>query len=538
MMKLKPFFLPLYYKIKHPRVSYTEIPYMYKRFVVGELWHLIRKGICQNIAPNCVLTSVRIGLYRICGFKIGKGTFIGMKCYLDDLCVDKIVIGNNVTISYGVYFACHGRKQDHNMIVIKDGAYIGMRAAITARHDIEIGENAVIGAMALVNKSISAGKTAVGVPCRVLNSLNVDCPNQSKSTNLLMYNQINMTEHDVIFKIYGIGDNPAPNCFCHFGWEGSGSFAFWKYACAYYDCAEILFERFKESKGNYAILDGIGLPICFSYRHFIELTLKYLFVKFVCTKEQEYKDYLDNNGHDLNGLWKGVKKKLSELKKRAGSTVNIGCVEHYIKEFDKFDKDSMKLRYPVNKKLEPMKPETRLDIYNLHDRMQELYLAFDALSYELDNQLFVDVDSDKLNKFAGKYEELHSKIETIINEIDSINDVVFESSNLLERLKNSETSKIYSILEDCSDDEIILLDTLYYTGRAIHSGELRLPKNPYEARTDVMKMCILNMQRDKLEFGKPKNEQINIYGKQKDVIVEYVRKAMEELNSVNRNNES
>lgn len=91
-----------------------------------------------------------------------------MKCYFDDLCVDRIEIGDNVTISYGVYFACHGRKQGHNKIIIKDNAYIGMRTSITARYDIEIGEGAVIGAMALVNKSVPAGTTAVGVPCRVI----------------------------------------------------------------------------------------------------------------------------------------------------------------------------------------------------------------------------------------------------------------------------------------------------------------------------------------------------------------------------------
>lgn len=33
---------------------------------------------------------------------------------------------------------------------------------------IEIGESAVIGAMALVNKSIPSGTTAVGVPCKVV----------------------------------------------------------------------------------------------------------------------------------------------------------------------------------------------------------------------------------------------------------------------------------------------------------------------------------------------------------------------------------
>lgn len=156
------------YKKTHPGVDDENIPYWYKRSIIGEIWHLIRKGICQNIAPNCVLTPVRIGLYRLCGFKIGKGTFIGMKCYLDDLCVDKIEIGNNVIISYGVYFACHGPNQGHNRLVIKDGAYIGMRASIIAPKDIEIGEKAIVGAMALVNKSVPDGKTAVGVPCRIL----------------------------------------------------------------------------------------------------------------------------------------------------------------------------------------------------------------------------------------------------------------------------------------------------------------------------------------------------------------------------------
>ena len=94
--------------------------------------------------------------------------FIGMHCYLDDVCYDLMEIGNNVTISYGAYFASHGRNQGHNRIVIKDGAYIGMKACVIARHDLEIGENAIVGAMTLVNKSIPDGKTAVGVPCRIL----------------------------------------------------------------------------------------------------------------------------------------------------------------------------------------------------------------------------------------------------------------------------------------------------------------------------------------------------------------------------------
>lgn len=163
-------FLTLFYKLSHPKVKYEQIPYWYKRSLVGQIWHVIRKWICQVWAPNCATTALRIGLYRLCGFKIGGGTFIGMKCYLDDLCVDKIEIGKNVIISYGVYFACHGPRQGHNKIVIKDKAYIGMRANIIAPHDIEIGEGAVVGAQTLVNKSVPAGRTAVGIPCRILDN--------------------------------------------------------------------------------------------------------------------------------------------------------------------------------------------------------------------------------------------------------------------------------------------------------------------------------------------------------------------------------
>lgn len=93
-----------------------------------------------------------------------------MRCYLDDMCYDLIEIGNDVTISYGVYFACHGRKQGHNKIVIKDGAYIGMKASIIARKEegTIIGENAVIGACSLVNKSVPDNATVVGVPAKIL----------------------------------------------------------------------------------------------------------------------------------------------------------------------------------------------------------------------------------------------------------------------------------------------------------------------------------------------------------------------------------
>ena len=47
-----------------------------------------------------------------------------------------ITIGNDVIISYGVYFACHGKNQGHYPIKVEDGAYVGMRACIISKNRV------------------------------------------------------------------------------------------------------------------------------------------------------------------------------------------------------------------------------------------------------------------------------------------------------------------------------------------------------------------------------------------------------------------
>ncbi len=150
-------------------------PYYFNYSVFTILLKPIRKWITNVVAANCPFNCVRILLYRLCGFKIGKHVFIGMRCYLDDMCYDLLTIGNGVIISYGVFFACHGRNQVHLPIVIEDHAYIGMRANIITKNSkdkasegIVIGKNAVIGACTLVNCNVPENKTAVGIPCRII----------------------------------------------------------------------------------------------------------------------------------------------------------------------------------------------------------------------------------------------------------------------------------------------------------------------------------------------------------------------------------
>lgn len=81
-------------------------------------WKPIRKYLNVAVIPDIPFNTLRICLYRVIGFKIGKNCFIGMKCYLDDIEPEKTQISNNVTISYGVYFSIHGINQSHQTIKI------------------------------------------------------------------------------------------------------------------------------------------------------------------------------------------------------------------------------------------------------------------------------------------------------------------------------------------------------------------------------------------------------------------------------------
>ena len=140
-----------------------------KKTVLQKAASFFRKWMSAKIIPYMVLNGWRIFFYRLCGYNIGKNVFIGMRCYLDDLEPGMFTVEDNVTISYGVFFACHGKKQEHTPITIKRGAYLGMRAnVISGKSGVTIGENAVVGACTLVNKDVPAGATAVGVPCRVI----------------------------------------------------------------------------------------------------------------------------------------------------------------------------------------------------------------------------------------------------------------------------------------------------------------------------------------------------------------------------------
>ena len=153
----------------YKKVLKKEPPYYAKYSIVTIVWKPIRKYINVVIIPNVPFSNLRVSMYRWIGFNIGKNVFIGMKCYMDDVAIKNTVIEDNVTISYGTYFACHGKNQGHTKIIIRKNVYIGMRCNIMAgKEGIVIGKNVIVGAGSLVNKDIPENATALGAPVQII----------------------------------------------------------------------------------------------------------------------------------------------------------------------------------------------------------------------------------------------------------------------------------------------------------------------------------------------------------------------------------
>jgi acetyltransferase-like isoleucine patch superfamily enzyme len=153
----------------YKKILKKEPPYYAKYSLLLMLWKPIRKYLNVVIIPNIPFSNLRVSLYRLIGFNIGKNVFIGMKCYMDDVAIEKTIIEDGVVISYGCYFACHGLNQNHTSIIIKKNAYIGMQSKlISGKEGITIGESSIIGAGSLVNIDIPNRTSAVGIPIRIL----------------------------------------------------------------------------------------------------------------------------------------------------------------------------------------------------------------------------------------------------------------------------------------------------------------------------------------------------------------------------------
>ncbi len=110
--------------------------------------------------------------------EVGDDCYFGRELFLD--LQDKIVIEDHVTVSHRVMILTHTDAgtsplkdefiaTDQAPVIIRRGAYIG--ANVTVLQGVEIGESSVVGAGAVVTRSVPPASVAVGVPARIIKSL-------------------------------------------------------------------------------------------------------------------------------------------------------------------------------------------------------------------------------------------------------------------------------------------------------------------------------------------------------------------------------
>lgn len=119
------------------------------------------------------------------GLKIGKNPCIMSGCIIDPSHCWHIEIGDDVQIGHGTQIIAHDASTLHYLnhtrianIKIGNRVFIGAGSIILP--GVSIGDNVIIGVNSVVSKSIPSNSVAVGVPAKVISSID-DYVNRKKS---------------------------------------------------------------------------------------------------------------------------------------------------------------------------------------------------------------------------------------------------------------------------------------------------------------------------------------------------------------------
>jgi serine O-acetyltransferase len=126
-----------------------------------------RVGIRQFTVILLHRYSIRYGISISRDARIGSGLYIGHFGGID--INENVVIGDNCNVSQGVTIGQANRGLAAGCPTIGNNVYIGPGAKVIGR--IHVGDNAAIGANAVVVKDVPANVSVGGVPARVISEI-------------------------------------------------------------------------------------------------------------------------------------------------------------------------------------------------------------------------------------------------------------------------------------------------------------------------------------------------------------------------------
>lgn len=144
--------------------------------------------------------------------------------------------------------------------------------------------------------------------------------------------------------------------------------------------------------------DALVFPICFLYRHYIELRLKEIITSG--------RSFLDENDtfpqhHKIQHLWelaKTITKKVFFDKKEP---LDLSIAEHVISEFSKLDPGSFAFRYPVDKVGEnTLNGISHINVRRVANYIDKFSDSIDAISMEI--SVYLDHKRGMLSEYIDE----------------------------------------------------------------------------------------------------------------------------------------
>ena len=310
--------------------------------------------------------------------------------------------------------------------------------------------------------------------------------------------------------------------FSHFGWEGNGAFSFATISDGYWEAAKIILREMDSNIHKIEIIDTLIYPLFFNYRHSIEAYLKALYFNHGNHTDEEKQKFL-KKGHNLQSIWNHLQPTLNAGKKHVGSSVNLIAIKDYIKEINQFDPDSMVMRYPVSKDLKNNKGrQYRIDFMHFGKSMDKLCNDLRQIDCDISNQMDEIATPEEVSNYLEVFTQYKVEIDGFLSLLEKEKEKEFtiSFSDLEPSLINEKISQVDNFFQDCASDLLILLNALFYGGRAVNEHSVGLSTSPIRKRKEFIHLCNEISKKDGLSFGTPPQEhQINIKGKQPSALI-------------------
>lgn len=338
-----------------------------------------------------------------------------------------------------------------------------------------------------------------------------------------------INKDDIVFRKYSVDElsKLRPTMYSHFGDEEDIAHAFIWMSESYRMGAKHLYESILAEPRSYSLIDGLVYPICFCYRHSVELYFKALYFKL--EKDASKRKVFLGKGHDLKQLWREMKPLLSNIRKKYQRfPCKIEALESYVDQLHAFDSKSMTMRYPVKLSLAPNKTRTWLDIHGVCKQLEAFSEVLEMIDQELDNIPVVAKSNESFQvEFRTVFEQNQSLIDNIIlqckeEELDAEPGEYHIFDNIEAILSPSSFEKN---LLSLSSDQKILLEVLFYVGRDRRNANW--PKNKMDRYNIFLDCCSDHMERHHLTFGNDiEAHQFNMWGKCQSIIRDCLSYAM------------